>query len=634
MNLLKHPNVRVACQFARGTFSFLPPDHWSNTRRAGTAKRQVLVIEIANDAGREVYHTGSDRDLEDAGRTFGAKPVNIVRPASEDASRGIFSPPDALFCKAKAHVPTERAVCTHDFPPDKIELPEHACYRFPKGERVFTDGSLNDSGGIGAAYYDESTDSTTKITVGMGEGILRAELTAILKIIQDKQGADSVLRVFTDSLLSIRLIRRWMYFSHELGHTDNMDMLDSIGQALADRGGRTELYKVRAHIGVEGNEKADTGAKEVAQGKVESEDLTEVDMTHTTAGRWTRKLFQENGSRVEKVKQQLKGAITNWLALHRGYKYTAAHMWQCTEAQGLDVAASTAWMWDTGTHRGIHRVQEVLKARFLELMPGKGTGETTSDTTGARENVCEICNEKGNWYHITSMCKHPDIKDFYTVRHNAAGTRLVQGIRQGKMGRWLTLTGFGKVDDLGEDATVPNWMLSKKEKEAVRETIVTSGDIQLRGGIQPDIVILEGWPETELPPRGPAKFWKSNSGEKFAVKLVIAELGFTSDMCSSSTVSRKRDKYGPLVAALRNAGWDVAPLTHVITVGARATVPTRNADVLKELGIVKAADQKTMQRTLAYTAAIHLNMIVWQYRKLCRTRHNNINNNISKTGVG
>ena len=118
------------------------------------------------------------------------------------------------------------------------------------------------------------------------------------------------------------------------------------------------------------------------------------------------------------------------------------------------------------------------------------------------------------------------------------------------------------------------------------------------------------------------------------MKLVVAELGFiTSDTCSSSTVSRKRDKYGPLVAALRNAGWDVAPLTHVITVGARATVPTINANVLKELGIVKVADQKTIQRGLAYTAAIHLNMIVWKYKKLCRTRRNNIDN-ISKTGVG
>ena len=135
-----------------------------------------------------------------------------------------------------------------------------------------------------------------------------------------------------------------MYFSHALGHTDDMDMLDSIGQALADRGERTELYKVRAHIGVERNEKADTGAKEVAQGKVESEDLTEVDMTHTTAGRWTRKLYLAISDRIEKVKQQLKGVITNWLALHKGYKYTAAHIWQGTDAQMLDRAASTGWM--------------------------------------------------------------------------------------------------------------------------------------------------------------------------------------------------------------------------------------------------------------------------------------------------
>jgi hypothetical protein len=83
MNLLRHPNVRVACQLSRGTFSFLPPDHWSNTRRAGTAKWQVLVIEIANDAVKEKYHTGSDQDLEDAGRSFGAKPVSIVRPTGK-----------------------------------------------------------------------------------------------------------------------------------------------------------------------------------------------------------------------------------------------------------------------------------------------------------------------------------------------------------------------------------------------------------------------------------------------------------------------------------------------------------------------------------------------------------------------
>jgi hypothetical protein len=199
-----------------------------------------------------------------------------------------------------------------------------------------------------------------------------------------------------------------MYFSHELGHTYNKDMLDSIGQVLADRGGLTSWYKVRAHIGVEGNEKPDAGSKEVAQGKVDSEDLREVDMKDTTAGRWTKKLLLANGSRIEKVKQQLREVITNWLALHRAYK-TAEQVWQGKEAQELDDAASTGWILDTGGLRGIHiRAHNVLKARILELLSGRGTGETIKATTGTRENMCEICDVTGSLCHITSTCKHPD----------------------------------------------------------------------------------------------------------------------------------------------------------------------------------------------------------------------------------
>jgi hypothetical protein len=90
-------------------------------------------------------------------------------------------------------------------------------------------------------------------------------------------------------------------------------------------------------------------------------------------------------------------------------------------------------------------------------------------------------------------------------------------------------------------------------------------------------------------------------------------------MSFAGTVTRKQEKYRLLITALRNAGWSVAPLTHLITVGARASVPVINTNVLKELGIVKVADRETMQRSLACTAAIHLNMMVWQYRKLCKT---------------
>jgi hypothetical protein len=40
-----------------------------------------------------------------------------------------------------------------------------------------------------------------------------------------------------------------------------------------------------------------------------------------------------------------------------------------------------------------------------------------------------------------------------------------------------------------------------------------------------------------------------------------------------------------------------------------------------------------MQQRLAYTAAIYLNVIVRQYRKLCKTIRNNIDD-ICTTGVG
>eukprot|EP00959_Pyramimonas_sp_CCMP1952_P320728 6711718-Pyramimonas_sp.AAC.1 len=43
------------------------------------------------------------------------------------------------------------------------------------------------------------------------------------------------------------------------------------------------------------------------------------------------------------------------------------------------------------------------------------------------------------------------MRDFYTIRHNAVGRTLLHAMRQGKLGRWLTLTSFGRVDDHGSN---------------------------------------------------------------------------------------------------------------------------------------------------------------------------------------
>eukprot|EP00976_Prorocentrum_cordatum_P005833 116430-Prorocentrum_minimum.AAC.1 len=87
-------------------------------------------------------------------------------------------------------------------------------------------------------------------------------------------------------------------------------------------------------------------------------------------------------------------------------------------------------------------------------------------------------------------CRHEDVREFYTVRHDAAGRKLISGLRDGTMGRWLIRANFGKVDGDPEDKTVPEWLLGEEEG---RNRILARemGD----RGIMLDILILEGWPE-------------------------------------------------------------------------------------------------------------------------------------------
>ena len=56
---------------------------------------------------------------------------------------------------------------------------------------------------------------------------------------------------------------------------------------------------------------------------------------------------------------------------------------------------------------------------------------------------------------------------------------LCKGIRNGKLGRWLTITSFGKVDGLADPETIPAWMLSEEGRNRVkqRHTIPSSSTV-------------------------------------------------------------------------------------------------------------------------------------------------------------
>jgi hypothetical protein len=66
-------------------------------------------------------------------------------------------------------------------------------------------------------------------------------------------------------------------------------------------------------------------------------------------------------------------------------------------------------------------------------------------------------------------------------------------------------------------------------------------------GIRPDIMIVENWSETSLPPRGATKTYKGGRGESRRDTIIIAVLGFSSDLNFQKTVDRKQHKYAPLI---------------------------------------------------------------------------------------
>jgi ribonuclease HI len=672
MNLLSHRNVRVVARFQRSTFAFLPPDHWASSwdggPRAGKANWQVMVIEIANQSGRDMYKKGPDGLIAESGRSFGAKPVSNHCANTRKHHNNKFQTPNEQFQKAPTYSQTSghsryrqpdlRTQPSQTSTAKKQESPlqqatsnpgldtqiSNTSRRFPAGQRVFTDGSLIDRKGVGASYYEENTRETVYIQVDQKD-ILRAELTAILKIVQDRELNPEPLQIFTDSLTSIRLVRRWIHCPSALSKTDNLDLLDSLAHAIVQRApARTELYKVRAHIGCEGNEFADAGAKMVASGRTEDIDVVRAHTTHTPPGRSVTPFALSDGERITKPKEQLRQVITDWLTVTRGLKTKVSDMWQGKEASELDAVASNAVLWGSGLKKGIYRPLHVLRFRFLEVVTKAKLH--AQNPVKHPDQTCDLCTQTGNWFHMASMCPHPDISEYYTVRHNAAGKELTKGSRGGKLGRWLTITSFGKIDGLGDPETIPLWMLSEEGRNRVkqRQSIPDGGmpgdtsahgagdELPSGGGIRPDIMILEGWPETSPPPGGATKTYKGGGGESRRVTIIIAELGFSSDLGFQKTVDRKQHKYAPLIKELEKEGWTVRHTVHVITVGVRATVPIRNVEVLKSLGIIEKPAQQKVQASMTHVAAAHLNRIVPQYRRLCARQNKCINE--KKTGVG
>jgi hypothetical protein len=113
MNLLRHENVRLIAKFSRDSFAFMEPTHWETgpgDPSVGTAKRQVMVIGVANPRGLAAFQTqDADAKIISEAVSLGARLVTHADRAFEVGfrTRTRVKPPRG-YTRAKRTAPPHR----------------------------------------------------------------------------------------------------------------------------------------------------------------------------------------------------------------------------------------------------------------------------------------------------------------------------------------------------------------------------------------------------------------------------------------------------------------------------------------------------------------------------------------------
>jgi hypothetical protein len=405
-------------------------------------------------------------------------------------------------------------------------------------------------------------------------------------------------------------MRAWLYRPHSLTEEKHLDILDTIGEEVANRVGTVELCKVKAHIGMVGNERADTGAKLAASG-------TEIGKhVQPTVRPAKPKLVTPylHGVPLHKPKQQLRPIIYAWMKSTYELGTRIETKWTPPLTDGLDHAPSNR-IWRNNGDIPFARMAQTLRSRNHDLFCNAINNQ--KDAKKYPDPICPLdgCNEIDTWHHMATGCNHPDIKDMKTTRHDACCRNHTTYVRRGKNARWLLLVNAGKTDGASPDLTIPEWMLPADTPGYPKHN-------------KPDFVIVQGWPSDQKPlPTGPddprVTGETRNTFDNTPVKLILCEFACCSDLRFPQKVTEKKRRYAPLIAALIAYGWNVDPELIVTTAGLRATVPLRNLDEFKRLGIDKKKDREALQNALTETTEKHLALIIRQQRKLRRTQRLN-----------
>jgi ribonuclease HI len=291
-------------------------------------------------------------------------------------------------------------------------------YMPPKGPATYSD---NDQG---TSVAIDPRDATSR-----EDTINRAELVAIHKAVE--QGATHIA---TDSLGSIFQSKKMLMRPQDMHEHRHAHLLRTIVDKIAAGQNIVHIYKVKSHIGIVGNERADEIATGVAHGRLApdewdttpSNDRGHMHWPHIQQTREVQGQTQTQYIPLANMAEQLKEKAHQTHRLGRA-NTTGIYYSKWKEAHArMDGQTSNAFMKSketTYTER-----KNAIKYRYGGLYTAKLAhryGHTKSDK-------CPLCGQPDGGHHAASAC--PALSLPVTARHHKAGRIIMRAIQTGRQG--------------------------------------------------------------------------------------------------------------------------------------------------------------------------------------------------------
>jgi hypothetical protein len=373
--------------------------------------------------------------------------------------------------------------------------------------------------------------------------------------------------IYTDSLWSLQVLHKALHNPQVMRlarHRELLEAILNVAKGRARAGLYTSIKKVKAHVGILGNEGVDKAAKKVATSQMQEGDMA---ITETTTDQAYSKVTWPHI-----VKEDAEVGSSLWALdnLTNGLKEHLLPKWHTGQSKvGLYATinqqelpkmckeeSSAMWMSPAITFKNCIHVFKAMqglvwnKSRaFSRRAPYMGQKCVTP--------TCPLCPLRDGTAHILGECTHPQMVAHRISRHNQAVLILQKALQRGILGGFVTILDATAKSDLPEsceDTRIPAWVLPR----------VPEAD---RLKLRPDMMVLEN-----LTPDMINEFQSLTGARRTnamrGIKVHLYEVGYTSNTRTDDLIKEKRQQHVALIKAMTEEGWTVMyPKENIVALG-------------------------------------------------------------------